>query len=103
MNWCQYGTADLISYIIKYDVQLDPAHDPILRHYQRVPWSAFITPENAHLSHPEAVSLLDGMLIYDHQKRLTAKEAMAHPYFAPVRAAIANAAAAPDTKSQAAQ
>lgn len=26
---------------------------------------------------------------YDHQERLTAQEAMAHPYFAPVRAAAA--------------
>ena len=28
---------------------------------------------------------------YDHQERLTAQEAMAHPYFAPVRAAEAAA------------
>jgi casein kinase II subunit alpha len=28
---------------------------------------------------------------YDHQERLTAQEAMAHPYFAPVRAAEASA------------
>jgi hypothetical protein len=26
---------------------------------------------------------------YDHQERLTAQEAMAHPYFAPIRAAEA--------------
>ena len=28
---------------------------------------------------------------YDHQERLTAKEAQAHPYFAPVREAEARA------------
>ena len=28
---------------------------------------------------------------YDHQERLTAQEAMAHPYFAPIRAAAAAA------------
>lgn len=27
---------------------------------------------------------------YDHQERITAAEAMAHPYFAPVRAAEAS-------------
>lgn len=30
---------------------------------------------------------------YDHQERLTAQEAMAHPYFAPIRAAEAATAA----------
>lgn len=28
---------------------------------------------------------------YDHQARLTAQEAMAHPYFAPIRAAESSA------------
>lgn len=34
---------------------------------------------------PEAIDFLDRLLRYDHQERLTAKEAMVHPYFAPVR------------------
>jgi serine/threonine protein kinase len=34
---------------------------------------------------PEAIDFLDRLLRYDHQERLTAAEAMAHPYFAPVR------------------
>lgn len=29
----------------------------------------------------EALDLLDKLLRYDHQKRLTAREAQAHPYF----------------------
>jgi len=35
---------------------------------------------------PEAIDFLDKLLRYDHQTRLTAKEAMNHPYFYPVRA-----------------
>lgn len=30
---------------------------------------------------PEALDLLDKLLRYDHQQRLTATEAMDHPYF----------------------
>lgn len=30
---------------------------------------------------PEALDLLDKLLRYDHQQRLTATEAMEHPYF----------------------
>ena len=33
----------------------------------------------------EAIDLLDKLLVYDHKKRLTCKEAMQHPYFDPVR------------------
>jgi casein kinase II subunit alpha len=31
------------------------------------------------------MDFLDKLLAYDHQKRLTAKEAMDHPYFDPIR------------------
>lgn len=40
--------------------------------------------ENQHLVSAEAVDFLDKLLRYDHQERLTAKEAMQHPYFYPV-------------------
>lgn len=33
------------------------------------------------------IDFLDKLLRYDHQERLTALEAMAHPYFEPVREA----------------
>ena len=37
--------------------------------------------ENEHLVSPEALDFLDKLLRYDHQDRLTAREAMDHPYF----------------------
>lgn len=40
--------------------------------------------ENQHLVSTESVDFLDKLLRYDHQERLTAKEAMQHPYFYPV-------------------
>ncbi|ETN70431.1 hypothetical protein NECAME_14772 [Necator americanus] len=57
---------------------LDVVKDPI----SRTP--AFIHAENQHLVTPEAIDFLDKLLRYDHQERLTAREAMAHPYFYPV-------------------
>ena len=33
---------------------------------------------------PEAIDFLDKLLRYDHQDRLTAREAMEHPFFYPV-------------------
>ena len=36
---------------------------------------------------PEALDFLDKLLRYDHQERLTAREAMEHLYFFPVKEA----------------
>ena len=41
----------------------------------------FVHSENQHLVSPEALDFLDKLLRYDHQERLTAREAMDHPYF----------------------
>ena len=48
-------------------------------------WEKYVTPENQHLVTPEALDFLDKLLRYDHKQRLTAKEAMEHCYFAPIR------------------
>lgn len=55
----------------------------ILRHSKKR-WERFVHTENEHLITPEAIDFLDKLLRYDHQDRLTAKEAMKHPYFYPV-------------------
>lgn len=49
--------------------------------HSRKRWENFIHSENRHLVSPEVLDLLDKLLRYDHQQRLTAKEAMEHPYF----------------------
>jgi casein kinase II subunit alpha len=37
--------------------------------------------ENQRFISNEAIDFLDKLLRYDHQERLTAKEAQSHPYF----------------------
>lgn len=51
-------------------------------------WEQFIQSENQHLVSPEALDLLDKLLRYDHQQRLTAAEAMQHPYFCEYRGTL---------------
>ncbi len=51
------------------------------RRQSRKRWEQFVQTENQHLVSPEALDLLDKLLRYDHQQRLTATEAMEHPYF----------------------
>ena len=51
--------------------------------YPRKPWTRFITSENQRYITNEAIDFLDKLLRYDHQERLTAREAQGHPYFGP--------------------
>ncbi|WP_411025061.1 hypothetical protein, partial [Salmonella sp. s54836] len=81
-------------YIQKYEIELDPRFTDILGRHSRKRWERFVTPENQHLVTPEALDLLDKVLRYDHQERLTAKEAMNHAYFRPVINEVKRQAAA---------
>ncbi|KAJ7528045.1 hypothetical protein O6H91_16G080800 [Diphasiastrum complanatum] len=78
------GTDELKAYLSKYHLTLDPHFEALVG---RKPWLDFINADNRNLVVPEAVDFLDKLLRYDHQERLTAKEAMAHSYFYPVQAA----------------
>lgn len=75
------GTDELLLYLDKYDLMLDPHFDGILGRHAKKPFTKYITPENAHLVSTESIELLGRLLRYDHQERLTAKEAMGHAYF----------------------
>ncbi|TVY19014.1 Casein kinase II subunit alpha [Lachnellula arida] len=96
------GTEDLFDYLDKYEIELDQQYDDILGRFQKKSWHSFVNSENQRFVSNEAIDFLDKLLRYDHQERLTAKEAMAHPYFSPVRAneqgrAIAGTSAAPSS------
>ncbi|MBA0560925.1 hypothetical protein Golob_017796, partial [Gossypium lobatum] len=79
------GTDELNAYLNKYRIELDPHLAALVGRHSQKPWTKFINAENQHLALPEAIDFLDKLLRYDHQERPTAKEAMAHPYFNPVR------------------
>jgi len=85
------GTEDLFDYLDKYEIELDAQYDDILGRFPKKNWHSFVTSENQRFVSADALDFLDKLLRYDHQERLTAQEAMAHAYFAPVRAAEAQA------------
>ncbi|KAG5680861.1 hypothetical protein PVAND_010342 [Polypedilum vanderplanki] len=76
------GTEELYAYLDKYNIELDPRFNDILSRHSRKRWERFVHSENQHLVSPEALDFLDKLLRYDHCARLTAREAMDHPYFA---------------------
>jgi len=92
------GTDDLFLYLDKYDIELNSNFDDILLRYPRKPWSSFVTTSNQRHVSDQALDFLDNLLKYDHQERLTPKEAMDHEYFAPVVAHALSLSAPEETK-----
>lgn len=70
------GTDELLQYVEKYNMTLDPHYSELLGRHGKKPWAQFVTPEVQHLCTAEGISFLSGLLIYDHMARFTAREAM---------------------------
>lgn len=75
-------------YLDKYQILLPPEAINSIRErsWPALPLSSFA--KNSEKANPQALDLLELLLRYDHQERLTAREAMQHPYFDPVRTNI---------------
>jgi casein kinase II subunit alpha len=84
------GTDALFAYLDKYSLELDPHFDDILGRHSRKAWSKYVSQDNHHLANPDAIDLIDKLLVYDHAARILPKEAMAvqggHAYFRPLHA-----------------
>lgn len=82
----------------KYDIEMETDSDALLRacvrkfsrpecrltlyvRWPRQPWTRYTTPDTLPFFTPEVIDLLEKLLRYDHQERLTAREAQAHAYF----------------------
>ncbi|KAJ3423635.1 casein kinase ii subunit alpha-3 [Anaeramoeba flamelloides] len=79
------GTHDLDEYLTKYNIKLENGFRKKIGTSSKKNWIKFINQKNKHLVSYEAFDLLERMLIYDHQERITAKQALNHHYFDPVK------------------
>lgn len=79
------GTEKLDEYIKTYNIDLDNRFNDLLGRHSRKRWERFLRPDNEHLVQHEVLDFLDGLLKYDHMQRMTAVEAMNHPYLAPIK------------------
>jgi len=79
------GTEEFDKYMEKYDIEMETDSDALLRAWPRQPWTRYTTPDTLPFFTPEVIDLLEKLLRYDHQERVTAREAQAHVYFNAVR------------------
>ena len=75
------GTTKLKQYADKYKEFMDVSILEKIGQYPEIPFERFTNKDNKHLLNSQAIDLLKKMLVYDHAKRITAREALKHPYF----------------------
>ena len=75
------GSDDLLEYMRKYNLTLNAYYQQRLERYAKKPLRSFANVENKHLVSEEAIDLLEKMLVYDKNERITPAEAIKHPYF----------------------
>jgi Protein kinase domain. len=104
------GSKDLYEYVNKYGLDLGKDLKRVIQKYsvrqnptgKRKAWlsllgsSAGVSGQGSRQDGDvpmapsrEGIDLLDRLLVYDHEKRLTAREAMMHPFFDEVRELVA--------------
>ena len=80
------GTDDLIAFGEKYGLLENPRSSLIYeKYYPKTSLWDFLNEENADLMQEDVIDLLEKLLVYDPNERLSAAEALLHPYFDSVR------------------
>jgi len=84
------GGEKLQEYTSKYNLPLPDGINKSIYKKKGKEWISFQKAKNKELVSPEAIDLIDKCIRYDHTDRITADEALRHPYFDPVRYIQAN-------------
>ena len=82
------GTKDLLSYISRYKMKVQPEILDMIREHgetERQDWHDLYSCEDIPEPSSISINLLDKLLVYDHEARVTAQEALSHPFFDDVR------------------
>lgn len=86
----ELGGEKLKQYMEKYGLPLPDGLQKTIFAKPAKPLDSHINSKNKDLVSAEALDLLEKCLRYDHVERITADEALKHPYFDPVRNIQAN-------------
>lgn len=80
------GTKNLVEYMRRYRLNMPKVLTRLIVNTDQVPLESFVTSANHTRVSEDGIDLLYKLLVYDKNGRLTPQEALAHPFFAPIRA-----------------
>ncbi|KAJ3227978.1 Casein kinase II subunit alpha [Clydaea vesicula] len=79
------GGADLTKYVEKLSINITNEDIKAVisrtKEASKIPFVSFVDPEYPEFASADALDLLEKMLRYDHEDRISAKEALRHPLF----------------------
>ena len=79
------GTDSLREFHRKYNSTVDHATEVLIYNdrtwYPGTGFESMVNKDNYETATDEAVDLINKMLVFDHEHRITARDAMKHPYF----------------------
>lgn len=87
------GCQDILNWGQKYKIKISQRKIDRLSHYTKVSLENIFPPSRLRYRDPDGIDLASKMLIVDHKERITAAEALQHPFFETVRQYDANNAA----------
>ncbi|KAM7532682.1 hypothetical protein Aperf_G00000130619 [Anoplocephala perfoliata] len=77
----QLGMDGLNAYAHKLNLTISPNVIKLVKNRTKVPWANLITKDNENFVNVEAIDLLEKLFQYNPENRLSANEALDHPYF----------------------
>lgn len=78
------GSDNFSRYIQRYSIEMDSQSEGLIGVFNAKPLKKYVKAENQDIASGEVLDLLQQILVYDHVDRITASEALQHPYFEPV-------------------
>jgi casein kinase II subunit alpha len=79
------GSEGFLKYVTKYGIEVPKEMKAKLKKSAPKKWTTFIKDETRHLASDFAIDLISRCVRYDHMERISADEALKHPYFAGLR------------------
>jgi casein kinase II subunit alpha len=80
------GTEDFHEWLNNSNFKISDEVIEKMGNKRKIAWTSLINDSNSSVVTLEALNLLDNLLCYNPKDRLTAKEALAHPYFQSIKA-----------------
>lgn len=79
------GSYDIFTWAAKYRIHISKSKKDRIKHLQKVTFESMFPKTRAKFKDPIAIDLVQKLLVIDHKLRLTADEALNHPFFEPVK------------------